>query len=102
MFAQAEAVLDTDKETPSGADVRASRTIRMLGKEYLRDSRERGQQPRTMDERESRLNAHFLPTIGDVTVTKWRVEHCRRVTDKPGLGRSSQWSRTTREPTDPE
>ncbi|GAC1383068.1 MAG: hypothetical protein NVSMB48_15340 [Marmoricola sp.] len=82
IFAQAEAALDTDKETPSGADVRASRTIRMLGEEYLRDSRERGKQPRTMEGRESRLNAHILPTIGDVPVTKWRVEHSRRVMDK--------------------
>lgn len=82
IFAQAESALDTDKETPSGADVRASRTIRMLGEEYLRDSRERGKQPRTMEGRESRLNAHILPTIGDVPVTKWRVEHSRKVMEK--------------------
>jgi hypothetical protein len=82
IFAQAEAALDTDKETPAGADVRASRTIRMLGEEYLKDSIERGKQPRTMEGRESRLNAHILPTIGDVPVTKWRVEHSRRVMEK--------------------
>ncbi|HEU5043830.1 MAG TPA: hypothetical protein VFT75_06840, partial [Nocardioidaceae bacterium] len=35
IFAQAETALDTDKETPVGADVRASRTIRMLGEQYL-------------------------------------------------------------------
>lgn len=66
IFAQAEAALDTEKETPVAADVRASRTIRMLGEEYLQDSRERGKQPRTMEQRESRLNAHILPAIGDV------------------------------------
>jgi hypothetical protein len=82
IFAQAEPALDTDKETPSGADVRASRTIRMLGEEYLRDSRERGKQPRTMEGCESRLNAHILSTIGDVPVTKWRVEHSRKVMEK--------------------
>lgn len=82
IFAQAEAALDTDKEAPAGADVRASRTIRMLGEEYLRDSRERGKQPRTMEGRESRLNAHILPTIGEVPVTKWRVEHSRKVMEK--------------------
>lgn len=82
IFAQAEAALDTDKETPAGADVRASRTIRMLGEEYLKDSNERGKQPRTIEQRESRLNAHLLPTIGDVAVTKWRVEHGRRVMEK--------------------
>jgi hypothetical protein len=73
IFAQAEAALDTEQAMPVGADVRASRTIRMLGEEYLRDSIERGKQPRTMEGRESRLNAHILPTIGDVPVTKWRV-----------------------------
>jgi hypothetical protein len=82
IFAQAEAALDTESETPVGADVRAARTIRMLGEEYLRDSVERGKQPRTMEQRESRLNAHINPTIGDVPVTKWRVEHSRRVVNK--------------------
>ncbi len=82
IFAQAEAALDTDKETPAGADIRAARTIRMLGEEYLTDSIERGKQPRTMEQRESRLNAHILPTIGDVPVAKWRVERSRRVMEK--------------------
>lgn len=49
IFEQAAAVLDTERETPAGADVRASRTIRILGEEYLRDSVERGKQPRTME-----------------------------------------------------
>ena len=35
-----------------------------------------------MEGRESRLNAHILPTIGDVPVTKWRVEHSRKVMEK--------------------
>lgn len=38
IFAQAEAALDAEKETPAGADVRAARTIRMLGEKYLKDS----------------------------------------------------------------
>jgi hypothetical protein len=42
-----------EKETPVGADVRAARTIRMLGEGYLKDSIERGKQPRTMEQRES-------------------------------------------------
>ena len=82
ILTQAEAALDTEKETPAGADVRAARTIRMLSEEYLKDSIERGKQPRTMEQRESRLNAHILPTIGDLPVTKWRVEHSRRVMEK--------------------
>jgi len=45
IFEQAEAALDTDREAPAGADVRANRTIQILGEEYLRDSRERGKQP---------------------------------------------------------
>lgn len=96
IFAQAEAALDTDKETPAGADVRASRTIRMLGEEYLRDSIERGKQPRTMEKRVSRLNAHILPTIGDVPVSKWRVEQAEDLTariivaSQPLLARSDE------------
>ena len=82
IFTQAEAALDTEREMPAGADVRAARTIQMLGEEYLKDSIERGKQPRTMEQRESRLNAHILPTIGDVPVTKWRVEHSRKVMEK--------------------
>ena len=61
-----------------GADIRAARTIRMLSEEYLKDSIERGQQPRTLEQRESRLHAHILPTIGDVPVTKWRIATAAR------------------------
>ncbi|WP_341359592.1 hypothetical protein V5H98_18045 [Georgenia sp. M64] len=82
IFAQAEAALDSERETPVGADVRAARTIRMLGEEYVKDSLERGKQPRTMEQRVSRLNAHILPTVGDVPVAKWRVEHSRKVMEK--------------------
>lgn len=46
IFSHAEAALDTESETPVGADVWASRTIRMLGEEYVKDSIERGKQPR--------------------------------------------------------
>lgn len=82
IFAQAEAAPHTKQATPVGADVRASRTIRMLGEEYLMDSLARGKQPRTMEQRESRLNPHILPTIGDIPVTKWRVDHSRLVMEK--------------------
>lgn len=82
IFAQAEAALDTEKEMPVGADTRAARTIQMLGIEYVNDSIERGKQPRTMEQRVSRLSAHILPTIGDVPVAKWRVEHSRAVMEK--------------------
>ena len=82
IFAQAEAALDTEQAMPVGADVRASRTIRMLGEEYVKDSLERGKQPRTMEQRVSRLNAHILPSIGDVPVAKWRLEHSRKVMEK--------------------
>jgi hypothetical protein len=82
IFVQAEAALDNEKEAPARADVRASRTIRMLGEEYLKDSVERGKQPRTLEQRESRLNARILPTIGDVPVSKWRVDESRKVMEK--------------------
>lgn len=55
----------------------------MLDEEYLKDLFERGRQPRTMmEQRISRLNAHILPTIGDVPVTKWRIEHSCLVMEK--------------------
>ena len=83
IFAQAEAALDTEQATPGGrADVRASRTIRMLGEEYLSDTIERGKTATDDGAAESRLNAHSLPTIGDVPVAKWRVEHNRKVLEK--------------------
>ena len=41
IFEQAEAALDTERDTPVDADVRAARTMRMLGEEYLKDSIER-------------------------------------------------------------
>src|SRR5689334_16115128 len=49
IFTQAEVALDTERETPAGTDVRAARKIRILGEEYLKDSIERGKQPRTME-----------------------------------------------------
>ena len=85
IFAQAEAALDTEQATPVGADVRASRTIRMLGEEYLSGQRSsaasspgrwRGASPGS--------TPTSCPTIGDVPVTKWRVEHSRKVMEKGG------------------
>ncbi len=37
IFEQEKAALDTGREAPASADVRATRTIRMLGEEYLKD-----------------------------------------------------------------
>lgn len=82
IFAQAEAALDTERETPARADVRAARTIGLLAAEYLVDSKKRSRAPRTIQGRESRLNAHVVPTIGEVPVAKWRIEHSRRVMEK--------------------
>ncbi|HEY7042862.1 MAG TPA: hypothetical protein VH419_04245 [Nocardioidaceae bacterium] len=60
------AALDTEKETPVGADLLAARTILMLGEAYIQDGIERGKQLRTMEQGVSRLNAHIQPTIGGV------------------------------------
>ena len=79
IFAQAEAALDTEQAGPASAHVRAARTIEALGAEYIEDSTKRGKAPRTIQGRESRLNAHVLPTIGNIAVSKWRVEHSRQV-----------------------
>ena len=53
----------------------------MLGEEYLATASSAASSPGRW-RRESRLNAHILPTIGDVPVTKWRVEHSRKVMEK--------------------
>jgi hypothetical protein len=82
LFAQAEAALDAERETPARADVRAAQTIEALAKAYLTDSEQRGKASRTIQGRESRLNAHIVPTIGHVPVTKWRVNHSRQVMEK--------------------
>jgi hypothetical protein len=37
-----------------------------------------------MEQRESRLNAHIVPMIGNVPIAKWRVEHSRKVLAKGG------------------
>lgn len=81
IFAQAEAALDTEQAVPASAPVRAARTIEALGVEYIEESKKRGKAPRTIQGRESRLNAHVLPTIGNVPVAKWRIEHSRLVMD---------------------
>ena len=93
IFERAARALDTEQGLPVGADARASRTIRMPGEEYLEDSRKRGKQPRTMEGRQSRLNAHILPTIGDVPVSKWRIQHSRAVIEKGAKTPHSQRGR---------
>ena len=82
IFAQAEAALDTERATPASAREKATQTIAALGAKYVEDSVVRGKAVRTIEGRESRLNAHVLPTIGDVPVAKWRIEHSRKVMEK--------------------
>lgn len=82
IFAQAESALDTEQATPTSARVKATQTIAALGAEYIADSQQRGKAPRTIQGRESRLNAHIIPAIGDVPVAKWRVEHSRKVMEQ--------------------
>src|SRR3954447_17386591 len=79
IFAQAESALDTEQAAPASATVRATRTVEALGAEYIEDSQQRRKGPRTIQGRESRLNAHIIPAIGNVPVSKWRVEHSRKV-----------------------
>ena len=82
IFAQAEAALDTDRETPTSAREKATQTIAVLAEKYIEDSHLRGKAIRTIQNRESRLKAHILPTIGTVPVAKWRLEHSRKVMDR--------------------
>ena len=53
IFVQAEAALDTEQTPPVGADLRASRTIRMLGEQFVQDSVARGKHPPTIEPAES-------------------------------------------------
>lgn len=82
IFAAAEDALDNDQATPPTAPEKARRTIAALAQAYISDSEQRGRTVRTIQGRESRINAHILPTIGDVVVSKWRVEDSRRVMEK--------------------
>ncbi|MEX0429084.1 hypothetical protein AB3X52_15770 [Nocardioides sp. DS6] len=61
---------------------KATQTIAALGAKYVEDSRECAKAVRTIQVRESRLNAHIIPTIGEVPVGKWRVEHSRKVMER--------------------
>ena len=79
---RAEAALDTEQAVPASATVRATWTVEALGLQYIEDSKARGKAPRTIQGRESRLNAHIIPAIGDVPVAKWRVEHSRKVMER--------------------
>ncbi|MGH3496192.1 MAG: hypothetical protein ACRDP1_01840 [Nocardioidaceae bacterium] len=82
IFAQAEKALDIDQPTPASAREQATQTIAALGEKHLEDSRLRGKAIRTIQNRESRLQAHIVPTIGDVPVAKWRIEQSRKVMEK--------------------
>lgn len=82
IFAQAEAALDTEQATPSSSREKATQTIAALGVKYVEDSHARGKALRTIQGRESRLNAHIIPAIGDVPVSKWRIEHSRLVMER--------------------
>lgn len=81
IFARPAEALDHEQAAPASAKVRATRTIEALAAEYTADKR-RGKAPRTIQGRESRVNAHVLPAIGHVPVAKWRVEHSQQVMDR--------------------
>lgn len=85
LFRQVERALDVVEPAPATQQLQRQRTIRALGEEYLADSRARGKEARTLEQRESRLNAHILPTIGDLQVVKWRLEHSRTVMEKAAV-----------------
>jgi hypothetical protein len=92
IFAQAEAALDAEQATPHGADARVTndpdaRRGVPQGQHGARRA------TRTIEQRVSRLNAHILPAIGDVPVTRWRVEHSRRVMEKSSKTLFSQRGR---------
>ena len=82
IFDLAEKALDNELSLPASAPERATRTIEALAAEYLADSEQRGKTVRTIQGRESRVNAHIIPAIGSIPVAKWRVEHSRKVMER--------------------
>lgn len=82
IFDAAELAIDNEQVAPAPAPERATRTIAALAAEYIKDSEKRGRPVRTIQGRESKINAHIVPTIGGVLVSKWRLEDSRRVMDK--------------------
>jgi hypothetical protein len=82
LFEQVELALDAHRAAPARARVQQDRTIKALGQLYLSESRAEFKEDRTIEQRESRLNAHIVPSIGTLGVAKWRLEHTRSVMDR--------------------
>ncbi|GAA4380721.1 hypothetical protein [Nocardioides caricicola] len=82
LFAKTERWLDgLSDHAPARQRVKAERTISALGQLML-DQNSKKLEERTVEQRESHLNAHILPTIGDVSVDKWRLSHSEMVMEK--------------------
>lgn len=82
LFAETEQWLNGLAEhAPATTAERHVRTIEALGKAALAEAREQNLAVRTVEQRESNLRAHIVPTIGSIRVDKWRVEHSRKVLD---------------------
>lgn len=79
IFTAVERALDARATGPARARVQRERTGDALADLYLADSRARGKAARTVEQRESRLKVHIRPVLGDLPVSRWRVEHSRRV-----------------------
>ena len=103
-FAQIVEALEAHTAVPVRQREQRDQTIEALFELYIADSKERGKAARTVEGRESKGRAHVIPTIGDLPVTQWRLEHTRAVFDKArdsihwaaGLNRLAHSSRTAR------
>lgn len=94
-FEHSERALGTEQATPTSAGVKATQTVAALGAKHLEDSQERGKAVRIIQGRESRLSAPTIPMIGDVPVSKWRIEHSRKVMAKASKTLDSPATRRT-------
>lgn len=80
LFTETEEWLDgLVHHAPATATEKQVRTIEALGVAALAEAREQRLAVRTIEQRESHLNAHIIPAIGALRVDKWRIEHSRKV-----------------------
>jgi hypothetical protein len=99
LFMETERWLDgLSRHSPSTASQKQVRTMKALGEAAIIEAREQRLAARTVEQRESHLRAHIVPTIGKVRVDQWGVDHSRKVLDaasKTRTPRSLEDIRTT-------
>ncbi|MHB2022791.1 MAG: hypothetical protein ACYCO3_05615 [Mycobacteriales bacterium] len=79
IFAQIERALDGRSALPARDRLVRERTGGALADLYLEETKARGNAARTVEQRENRLRVHIRPVLGELPVSRWRLEHSRAV-----------------------